>query len=102
MGLFGGWLSRLGLLVAHNQKLYGRFFENFGNAGANTYLRDLSDMKYAGDSAVSKEWYRPDPATQLVNWSSRNNINYMEAAALASLSYTADNARLLLHNFYQK
>jgi len=51
---------------------------------------------------TSKEWYRPDPATPMVNWSSRNNINYMEAGVLASLAYTADNAKVLLKNFYQK
>ncbi len=99
---YDGWYPGYGIWVANNHNSIGRFYETFGNAGANTYLRDLSEMKYAGDAAISKEWYRPDPATQLVNWSSRNNINYMEAGVLASLSYTSDNAKVLLHNFYQK
>ena len=99
---YDGWNPGYAIWVANNHNSIGRFYETFGNAGANTYLRDLSEMKYAGDAATSKEWYRPDPATPLVNWSSRNNINYMEAGVLASLSYTADNAKLLLRNFYQK
>ncbi len=99
---YDGWYPGYGIWVANNHNSIGRFYETFGNAGANTYLRDLSEMKYAGDPATDKEWYRPDPATPLVNWSSRNNINYMEAGVLASLSYTADNAKLLLRNFYQK
>ena len=99
---YDGWYPGYGIWVANNHNSIGRFYETFGNAGANTYLRDLSEMKYAGDPATEKEWYRPDPATQLVNWSSRNNINYMEAGVLASLSYTSDNAKVLLHNFYQK
>ena len=99
---YDGWYPGYGIWVANNHNSIGRFYETFGNAGANTYLRDLSDMKFAGDAVTNKEWYRPDPATAWVNWSARNNINYMEAGVLASLSYTADNAKLLLRNFYQK
>jgi hypothetical protein len=99
---YDGWYPGYGIWVANNHNSIGRFYETFGNAGANTYLRDLSNFKYAGDAVTSREWYRPDPATQMVNWSSRNNINYMEAGVLASLTYTANNARLLLRNFYQK
>ena len=99
---YDGWYPGYGIWVANNHNSIGRFYETFGNAGANTYLRDLSNFKYAGDAVTSREWYRPDPATQLVNWSSRNNINYTEAGVLASLSYTANNAKLLLRNFYQK
>lgn len=99
---YDGWYPGYGIWVANNHNSIGRFYETFGNAGGNTYLRDLSDMKYAGDPVTDKEWYRPDPATQMVNWSSRNNINYMEAGVLASLLYTADNGKVLLKNFYQK
>lgn len=99
---YDGWYPGYGIWVANNHNSIGRFYETFGNAGANTYLRDLTDSKYAGDAVTSREWYRPDPATPMVNWSSRNNINYMEAGVLASLTYTADNAQQLLKNFYQK
>lgn len=99
---FDGWWPGYAMWVANNHNSIGRFYETFGNAGANTYLRDLSNQKYAGDPATSREWYRPAPPTELVNWSSRNNTNYMEAGVLASLTYTADNSKLLLRNFYQK
>ena len=99
---YDGWYPGYGIWVANNHNSVGRFYETFGNAGANTYLRDLSDDRYAGDLVTSKQWYRPDPATAMVNWSARNNVNYMEAGVLAALSYTADNSRLLLRNFYQK
>jgi len=99
---YDGWYPGYVIWVANNHNSIGRFYETFGNAGANTYLRDLSETRYSGDLVTSKEWYRPDPATQQVYWSSRNNINYMEAGVLASLSYTADNAKVLLRNFYQK
>lgn len=99
---FDGWWPGYAMWVANNHNSIGRFYETFGNAGANTYLRDLSKQKYAGDPATSREWYRPAPPTQLVNWSLRNNTNYMEAGVLASLTYTADNKNLILRNFYQK
>ncbi|HCM75738.1 MAG TPA: peptidase [Cytophagales bacterium] len=99
---FDGWWPGYAMWVANNHNSIGRFYETFGNAGANTYLRDLSNQKYAGDPATSREWYRPAPPTQEVYWSSRNNTNYMQAGVLASLTYTADNKKLLLRNFYQK
>ncbi len=99
---YDGWYPGYGIWVANNHNSIGRFYETFGNAGANTYLRDLSNQKYAGDAVTSKEWYRPYPATEKVNWSFRNNINYMQAGVIASLSYAATNGQLLLKNFYQK
>ena len=99
---YDGWYPGYGLWISNNHNSTGRFYETFGNAGASTYLRDLSEQKYAGDPATSKEWYRPVPPTEKVYWSYRNNINYMESGVLASLSYGATNSRLLIKNFYQK
>jgi hypothetical protein len=99
---YDGWWPGYGIWVANNHNSNGRFYETYGNAGANTYLRDLSNDKYAGDPATTREWYRPDPPTQQVNWSFRNNINYTQAGVLASLTYAAKNPETLLRNFYQK
>ncbi|MVM35388.1 peptidase [Spirosoma sp. HMF4905] len=99
---YDGWYPGYALWISNNHNAVGRFYETFGNSGATTYLRDLSQEKYAGDAVTSKEWYRPDPATEKVYWSYRNNINYMEAGVLASLTYGATNSRMLLKNFYQK
>ena len=99
---YDGWWPGYGVWVANTHNSVGRFYETFGNAGANTYLRDLTKSKYAGDPVTSREWYRPDPASGMVNWSARNNTNYMQAGVLASLSYAAENRENLLKNFYQK
>jgi len=99
---YDGWYPGYLFWIANNHNSIGRFYETFGNAGANTYLRDLSQNQLAGDPITSRQWYRPDPATEKVMWSSRNNINFMEAGVLASLTYTASNSSLLLHNFYKK
>jgi hypothetical protein len=99
---YDGWWPGYGIWVANNHNSNGRFYETYGNAGADTYLRDLSTSSYAGDLATSKEWYRPDPATPQVLWSFRNNINYTETGVIASLSYAASNGKQLLRNFYKK
>ncbi|GAB2611314.1 M14 family zinc carboxypeptidase [Belliella aquatica] len=99
---YDGWWPGYGIWVANNHNSNGRFYETYGNAGADTYLRDLSTSSFAGDLATSKEWYRPDPATPQVLWSFRNNINYTQTGVIASLSYAASNGKQLLRNFYKK
>lgn len=99
---YDGWWPGYGIWVANNHNSIGRFYETFGNAGANTYLRDISKAKFAGDFVTSREWYRPDPSTGKLYWSSRNNVNYTEAGILASLQFAADNRVTLLQNFYRK
>ena len=99
---YDGWYPGYVFWIANNHNAIGRFYETFGNAGANTYVRDLSKSSFAGDPVTSREWYRPDPATEKVNWSARNNVNYMQAGVIAALGYTATNANLLLRNYYKK
>lgn len=97
-GYYQGYL----FWVANNHNSIGRFYETFGNAGANTYIRDISKGTYAGKDATKREWYRSDPPTKLVNWSYRNGINYMQAGVLAGLKFASLNGEMLLYNFYQK
>ncbi len=99
---FDGWHVEYMGWVANNHNSIGRFYETFGNAGSNTFLRDLSTGKYAGKPATAREWYRADPATEQVLWSFRNNINYMQAGVIAGLQYAATNGATMLENFYQK
>lgn len=99
---YDGWWPGYAIWVAINHNGIGRFYETFGNAGADTYLRDLRGQNFAGDSVTSAQWYRPRPATQKVYWSLRDNTNYMEAGVLASLEYVARNGSDLLVNFWRK
>lgn len=101
-GFYDGWWPGYLLWVANNHNGIGRFYETFGNAGATTYTRDLSNQRYAGDSVTSRLWYRPWPPTRRLRWSARDNVNYQEAGVLASLEYVAGNGRTLLRNFWQK
>jgi len=99
---YNGWWPGYGIWVGNNHNSAGRFYETFGNGGANTFMRDLSNTRYAGDPVTSRQWYRPEPPTEKVLWSARNNINYMQSGVIASLGYAASNGKLLLKNFYQK
>jgi hypothetical protein len=101
-GFYDGWWPGYLLWFSNNHNGIGRFYETFGNAGANTYVRDLSNARYAGDSVTARLWYRPWPPTRKLRWSARDNVNYMETGVLASLEYVATNGRTLLRNFWQK
>jgi hypothetical protein len=101
-GFFDGWWPGYAMWVANNHNSIGRFYETFGNAGADTYVRDLSNARYAGELVTSQQWYRAWPPTKRVRWSARDNINYMQAGVLASLEFTADNGQQLLRNFWRK
>jgi hypothetical protein len=101
-GFYDGWYPGYALWIANNHNGIGRFYETFGNAGADTYVRDLSTSRFAGELVTSQQWYRPLPPTRKVRWSARDNVNFMQAGVLSSLSYTAANGQVLLRNFYQK
>ena len=65
-------------------------------------MRDLSESSFCGRSGYVTRMVSTDPSTPKVVWSVWNNVNYMQAGVLASLTYAADNKRMLLQNFYQK
>lgn len=101
-GFFDGWWPGYAMWVGNNHNGIARFYETFGNSGADTYVRDLSNQRYAGDLVTSRQWYRHWPPTAKVRWSLRNNTNFMQAGVLASLEYAAENGEQLLRNFWQK
>jgi zinc carboxypeptidase len=101
-GFYDGWYPGYALWITNNHNGIGRFYETFGNAGANTYIRDLSNSRYAGNLVTSRQWYRPFPPTQRVRWGARDNVNFMQAGVIASLAFTAHNSNQLLRNFWQK
>lgn len=53
---YDGWWPGYAIWVANNHNTIGRFYETFGNAGANTFIRDLSDSRYAGDDVTDRLW----------------------------------------------
>jgi len=89
----------------HNGML--RMYETFGNAGATTMLRHVAPVPGAPKDPnrpdqTTRDWFRPLPPYKEVQWSMRNNTNYMETAALTGLQLTAQFPQVVLQNFYKK
>ena len=83
-----------------------RMYETFGNGGATTMKRTVEPPEGEGGpgrtDATKREWYRPWPPYKEVEWSMRNNTNYMETAALSALELAASFPRMILENFLKK
>ena len=95
-GFYDGWAPNYLLSIANNHNSIGRFYETFGNGGADTRVRTLQP------SDTSRDWYRPNPPLPKVKWSARNNINMQESAILFGMNNVAANKEQFLNNFYLK
>jgi len=95
-GFYDGWAPNYLLSIANNHNSIGRFYETFGNGGADTRVRTLRPPD------TSREWYRPNPPLPKVKWSARNNINMQESAILFGMNNVAANGQKFLNNFYLK
>jgi hypothetical protein len=101
-GFYDGWYPGYILWVSNNHNATGRFYETFGNSNPNTFERELDEHQYAGTRVNTREWYRAWPPDKTVKWSLRNNTNYMQTAALASLQLAARHGDELLFDFWTK
>ena len=95
-GFYDGWAPNYMFYIANGHNSIGRFYETFGNGGADTRERKLPD------SSTSRTWYRPNPPLPKVKWSLRNNVNMQQSALLLALKYVADNHEEFLSNFALK
>ena len=97
-----GWWPGYLVSVANNHNAVGRFYETFGNVSAETFTRDLSEVRFAGEPVTDVEWYRPWPPDTEIEWSLRNNTNYMQAGVLEALTTAARHGDELLLNHWLK
>ncbi len=95
-GFYDGWAPNYLLSIANNHNSIGRFYETFGNGGADTRVRTLQPAD------TGRDWFRPNPPLPKVKWSARNNINMQESAILFGLHNVASNGPQFLNNFYLK
>ncbi|HLW97989.1 MAG TPA: M14 family zinc carboxypeptidase [Candidatus Acidoferrales bacterium] len=93
---YDGWAANYMLYAATGHNAVGRFYETFGNGGADTRMRNVPANQ------TTREWFRPNPPLSRVNWSLRDNVNMQESGILFSMGYTADHAQEFLSNFYLK
>ncbi len=95
-GFYDGWAANYMFYAANGHNAIGRFYETFGNSGADTMDRIVPP------SATSRTWFRPNPPLEKVKWSMRNNVNLQQSALLLAMNYTANNGKTFLSNFYVK
>ncbi|MCL6482129.1 MAG: hypothetical protein K6U02_10420 [Firmicutes bacterium] len=95
-GFYDGWAPNYMFYVANGHNAIGRFYETFGNGGADTRVRRL------GPNQTNRTWFRPNPPLAKVTWSLRNNTNLMQSGLLFALEYVANHRHEFLRNFYQK
>jgi len=95
-GFYDGWAPNYMLYIATGHNAIGRFYETFGNGGADTRERTLQANQ------TQRLWYRPNPPMSRVNWSIRNNINMQQSALLFAMNFVAKDTERFLNNFYLK
>lgn len=94
-GFYDGWAPNYMFYVANGHNSIGRFYETFGNGGADTMDRTVR-------AEANRDWFRPNPPLPKVKWSMRNNVNMQQSALLLAMSYVANNKEKFLNNFYLK
>ena len=95
-GFYDGWAPNYMFYVANGHNAIGRFYETFGNDGADTRDRKLQPTQ------TNRAWYRPNPPLPKVKWSIRNNVNLQQSGLLLAMNYVANNKSRFLENFYLK
>ena len=95
-GFYDGWAANYMFLAANGHNAIGRFYETFGNGGADTRKRTVPN------ASTTRTWFRPNPPLPEVNWSLRNNVNMQQSGVLIALNFTARNKLEFLNNFYLK
>ncbi|MGA9994647.1 MAG: M14 family zinc carboxypeptidase, partial [Pyrinomonadaceae bacterium] len=94
-GFYDGWAPNYMFYVANGHNSIGRFYETFGNGGADTIERTVTGQS-------QRDWFRPNPPLPRVRWSIRNNINMQQSALLLAMNFVANNKDRFLKNFYLK
>src|SRR2546423_13818205 len=94
-GFYDGWAPNYMFYVANGHNAIGRFYETFGNNGADTMDRTVPQQS-------TRDWFRPNPPQPRVKWSIRNNVNMQESGILLAMNFVANNKERFLNNFYLK
>jgi hypothetical protein len=94
-GFYDGWAPNYMFYVANGHNSIGRFYETFGNGGADTQDRVVGQQS-------GRDWFRPNPPLPRVKWSIRNNVNLQQSAILLAMNYVSNFKDRFLNNFYLK
>ena len=95
-GFYDGWVPNYLFWIAITHNSFGRFYE------VQSYGPDVNPNLTLPATTTSREWFRPNPPYKIVEWSMRDNTNYMETGLLSSLQMTSQFPQQILENFYRK
>jgi hypothetical protein len=104
-GFVDMWSPGYLAFMSSNHNGLVRMYETFGNGGATTMKRTVTPQEGApggGQNQTTREWYRPSPPYKEVDWSMRNNTNFMQTGVLTALQFTSAFPKIVLENFYLK
>ena len=93
-GFYDGWTPNYLFFIAHTHNEVGRFYE------VQSYGPDNYVVKPRA-TTTSREWFRPNPPLDSINWGPRNNTNIQESALLFALHYVAENKTTFLDNYWR-
>ncbi len=96
----------VGFMSTNHNGLF-KMYETFGNGGATTELRHVKPVRGPGEGEggqdqTTRDWFRPNPPYKTVEWSMRNNTNFMETGVLTALQAVSQNPEIIVENFYKK
>src|SRR5437868_2823318 len=94
-GFYDGWVPNYMFFIAHSHNATGRFYE------VQSYGPDPYVVR-PGATTTSREWFRPNPPLDSINWGPRANTNIQESAILFALNHVANNKHLYLENYWLK
>ncbi|AHG93843.1 peptidase M14 carboxypeptidase A (plasmid) [Gemmatirosa kalamazoonensis] len=94
-GFYDGWVPNYMFFIAHSHNATGRFYE------VQSYGPDPYVVKPAA-TTTSREWFRPNPPLDSINWGPRANTNIQESAILFALNHVANNKHTYLENYWLK
>ena len=97
-GFYDGWVPNYMFFIAHTHNSIGRFYEvqSFCQGACGKY------WVRPGNTTTSKEWFRPNPPLDSIEWSPRANTNIQQSALLFALSRVAKDKELFLENYWLK
>jgi Zinc carboxypeptidase len=90
---YDGWVPNYMFWIGVTHNSIGRFYETQSFRGQNYAMGALNQ---------SREWYRPNPTPNDIQWGPRANVNMQQSAILISMNNVAKNRETFLENYYLK
>lgn len=94
-GFYDGWAPNYLFFIGNTHNAIGRFYEVGAYGPENTVARGEWER-------VSREWFRPNPIVDSLQWGPRNSTNITVSALLIALNRVAHDRELFLENYWLK